>query len=101
MPTSGIARHGLSPAGLAARAGRTPHLRRRCGPSSGTLRPPGGGPAGPRRASPGRIGSALAVHTDPVWLKFLPLCHPRSPAPQRAVCRPGIPYGPVCVPRRV
>src|SRR5689334_10412564 len=73
MPTSGIARHGLSPAGLAARAGRTPHLRRRCGPSSGTLRPPGGGPAGPRRASGGRIGFALAVHTDLVCLKFLPL----------------------------
>jgi len=52
-----MACHGLSSADLAARAVWTPHLRRRCRPPSGTLRPPAGGPAGPRGASPGRIWS--------------------------------------------
>jgi len=66
MPAAGIARHGLFPADLAAKAVGTLHLRRRCRPPSGALRPPAGGSAGPRGASPGRICSVLAVRTDPV-----------------------------------
>ena len=78
-----------APAGLTVRAAGSPRLRRRCGPPWSTLRPPANGPADPREPCRGRgTGSVLGVRTEPAWLKFPPLCHPRSPGISTRPWRP-------------
>ena len=43
----------------------------------------------PALAMPGRgTGSVFGAHTEPAWLKFPPLCHPRSPGISTRPWRP-------------
>jgi hypothetical protein len=79
-------------------------LRRRYGPRRGGWPAPGGGSAVPGRPHREGFRSALAVRTDPVWLRFHPLSHRKrqtagagTPAGWPA---PRFPRAPVCVPRQ-
>lgn len=101
MPAAGMAGQVTHPrAGPAARADRSPRLRRRCEPPRGTLRPPSRRVGQAAQAYREGIRSALGVRTDPVWLKFpatLPSSKSRDLNP--LADHPDTPYGPVCVPR--